>query len=698
MSVVSRHWEEEIRQKLERGEIASAADSCAKWRGEAPTSIPAWNLSGVIEMHRANYLTATDFFKSAVELDPEHPGSWCNLGLAYRGGGRDLDALDCLKKSAGLAPDHGGIRANLVSLLDVLAKYDEIVALLGHCQGELMAEEWWWLAKAYHALGHIPQAQEVLRKSLEAYPGHTGLWQSYGDLALEIGHDEEAESAYRRALACSPDDIASKRSLGNLLVRVGRPVEGKVLLEQVIRGLPESAELRVEYAQSLMACGQFFDAKRVLQDVIARWPTNAPAYFNLGIVEGEHGSLSLGMEYAQTAIEIDATMYLAHNYLGTLLEKKNAWREAEDAYRHAITLSPNFAEAYSNLGNLLARELRLAEAERYYREAIRLKPNLVEAHHNLGLLLLLDARFENAWSEYEWRWKTTEGKRHVRVFSKPEWRGEVIAGKRLLVHAEQGYGDSIQFVRYMEQIRAQGVEVFFEAPPPLRRLMETAPGIDRLVTRGEPIPEFDLHIPLLNVPSVIKVNLDNIPSRVPYLSSSEEKRSMWMDRLAGLGPGLRVGIAWAGSAKHGNDQFRSIQAQDLSPLAVVEGVCWISLYKPTPGAPVSIPACFRSLATLIDEAKDYADTAALVDQLDLIISVDTSIAHLAGALGKPVWILLPFAPDWRWLLGQHTTPWYPTAKLYRQKSADNGWGEVLKQVSVDLFKLTAKTPFRAILL
>lgn len=683
MSVVSRHWEEEIRQTLGRGEIASAAVLCAKWRAEVPASIPARNLSGVVEMQRSNYLTATEFFKSALELDPNHPGSWCNLGLVYRRMGHDFDALDCLKKSAGLAPDHGGIRTNLVFLLDALAKYDEIVALLGHRQDELMAEEWWWLAKSYHALGNIPQAQEALRRSLDSYPNHAGLWQAHGDLALEIGQDEEAESAYRRTMICSPDDIASKRSLGNLLVKMGRPTEGKVLLEQAIEGLPESAEVRVEYAQSMVACGQFLDAKRVLHDVIARWPANAPAYFNLGIVEGEHGSLALGMEYARMAIEMDGAMYLAHNYQGTLLERKNAWREAEEAYRQAITLSPRFAEAHSNLGNLLARELRLDEAERYYREAIRLKPDLVEAHHNLGLLLLLDARFENAWNEYEWRWKTTEGKRHVRAFSKPEWRGENVAGKRLLVHAEQGYGDSIQFVRYMEQLRAQGAEIFFEAPPPLRRLMETARGIDRLVTQGEPIPEFDFHIPLLNVPGVVGANLENLPTRIPYLSSTEENRSKWVDRLAALGPGLRVGIAWAGSAKHGNDQFRSIPASELSALAAVEGIHWVSLYKPTPRAQVSVPHCLRMI-TFIDHAKDYADTAALVDLLDLVISVDTSVAHLAGALGKPTWVLLPFAPDWRWLLRQDTSPWYPTARLYRQRSVDEGWEKVLSRVATDL--------------
>lgn len=683
MSVVFRHWEEEVRQALGRGELASVADLCAKWRSEAPASIPARNLSGVVEMQRSNYVTATSFFESALELDPDHSGSWCNLGLAHREMGQNLDALDCLKKSAALAPDHGGIRANLVSLLDALAKYDEIVALLGQRQGELMAEEWWWLAKSYHALGNIPQAQETLRKSLEACPGHAGLWQAYGDLALEVGRDEEAENAYRHAMACSPDDIESKRSLGNLLVKMGRAAEGKALLEQAVDALPESAELRVEHAQSMVACGQFLDARRVLQGVVARWPENASAYFNLGIVEGEHGSLALAVEYARKAIGMDGAMYLAHNYLGTLLEKKNAWREAEAAYRQAIALSPRFAEAYSNLGNLLARELRLAEAERHYREAIRLKPDLVEAHHNLGLLLLLDARFENAWNEYEWRWKTTEGKRHVRAFSKPEWRGENIAGKRLLVHAEQGYGDSIQFVRYMEQIRAQGAEIIFEAPPVLRRLMETARGIDRLVTRGEPVPAFDFHVPLLNVPGVVGANLENLPSPVPYLSSTEENRLKWMDRLAALGPGLRVGIAWAGSAKHGNDQFRSIPATALSALAAVEGIHWISLYKPAPGAQAGNPRGL-DLAALIEDAKDYADTAGLVDLLDLVISVDTSVAHLAGALGKLTWVLLPFAPDWRWLLGQDTSPWYPTARLYRQHTADEGWGNVLSRVAADL--------------
>lgn len=670
-----------IRQALGQGDMSAAADICASWCEEEPSSHTAQNLLGVIAMKQHDYPTAVACFNKAIELQPEYARAWSNLGLAYQELRQDHDALASLKRSVELAPDLADLRWNYILLLDRLSMHEELVRLIETpaLQDTLSLDAAWLLAKSYYALGQLERSCEVLAETLASHPLQSELWIIFGNLLLEMGRYSDAEHAYRRVAELAPDNLVATRALGNLLVRQGRAVEGRNLLQQVATQQPAEPDVLVELAQAVVACGQFLDAKRLLIDGLQRWPLYAPLHFNLGLVEGEYGNWVMAEKYAAKAIELDSQMFLAHNYLGTLLEKKSHWSAAEAAYKTAVSLSPDFAEAYSNLGNLQAREMRLDEAEANYRKAILLKSDQVEAHHNLGLLLLLKGEFDEGWREYHWRWQTKEGKRYLRSFEQPEWRGEDIKGKKILVHAEQGFGDTLQFVRYMEQLQRLGACVIFEAPQPLERLLKTCQGIDYLIRRGEPIPTFDFHVPLLNIPGQLGTELNNIPAHIPYLHSTAELNGKWQGLLAALGEGYRVGIAWAGSAKHANDQSRSIPAQELALLSELKGVHWISLYKPTPGYSVSKPEGYLRLIDWTRELHDYADTAALVDQLDLVVAVDTSVAHLAGALGKPVLILLPFVPDWRWLLQGERSPWYPTAELIRQ-GRNEKWSDVLKKV------------------
>jgi tetratricopeptide (TPR) repeat protein len=679
-----------IRQALSQGDIAAAADICVTWCEEEPKSHTAQNLLGVIAMKRHDYPTAVACFEKAKELQPEYARAWSNLGLAYQELGQDHDALASLERSVELAPDMADLRWNYILLLDRLSMYEEIVRLMETPtqQDTLSLDAAWLLSKSYYALGQLERSCEVLEKILASNPLQSELWITFGNLLLEMGRYSDAEHAYRRELDLTPDHLAATRALGNLLVRQGRAVEGRSLIQQVATRQPAEPDVLIELAQAVVACGQFLDAKRLLIDGLQRWPLYAPMHFNLGLVEGEYGDWIMAERSVCKAIKLDSQMYLAHNYLGTLLEKKNHWSAAEAAYATAVSLSPDFAEAYSNLGNLQAREMRLEEAEANYRKAILLKSDQVEAHHNLGLLLLLKGEFDEGWREYHWRWQTKEGKRYLRSFEQPEWRGEDIKGKKILVHAEQGFGDTLQFVRYMEQLERLGASVIFEAPRPLERLLKTCNGIDCLISRGEPIPAFDFHVPLLNIPGQLGTELNNIPAHIPYLHSTAELNDKWQGLLAELGDGYRVGIAWAGSAKHANDQCRSIPAQELALLSELKGIHWISLYKPTPGYSVSKPEGYLKLIDWTRELHDYADTAALVDRLDLVVAVDTSVAHLAGALGKPVLILLPFVPDWRWLLEGERSPWYPTAELIRQ-GRNEEWSDVLKKV---VEKINKKAP------
>jgi Flp pilus assembly protein TadD len=688
----SNDAEARIRMALRDGHITVAEALCSKWRCIEPACAEAHHLSGVAALHQHDWAQALSFFSRAVELDPRHAKAWCNLGIAGRQAGRDCTwVIGCLGKALELLPDNIDIRYNLALLQHDCGLNQEGLDTLSACpQESVLTEKIGWLkASILHALKLPEDAKSLMEDLVERFPARHDFWRALGDLAAELREVGQAEFAYRRALDLAPGDIQSQRGLGNFLVRQGRPAEGKVLLGQVLESTPDRVEAHVEYAQALTASGVFVDAQRVLETAVGNWPENAELYFNLGLVHGECGNFKSAESNIRKAIQLNANLYLAHNYLGVLLEKTGQVEEAERSYRQAIALSTDFAEAYNNLANLLAARLELQAAEGLYLKSIEANGDFAEAHHNLGLLLLLCGRYEDGWREYAWRWKTPDCRPHLRVLERPEWSGQDIAGKRILVHAEQGYGDTIQFVRYMSSLAESGAEVIFETPPQLERLLRGLSGIGRLFRRGEPIPDHDYHAPLLNIPELLGTRTDNIPNKIPYIFAEEERTKRWRERLAGLGEGLRIGIVWAGNPKHARDRQRSLPVGELSRLAGIERVNWISLYKsPSPGTG-RVSGGGLPLVDWTGELGDYADTAALIAGLDLVIAVDTSVAHLAGAMGKPVWIMLPYAPDWRWVLGRKDSPWYSTATLYRQRWPED-WEGVLAEIRADLRQMCEK--------
>lgn len=670
---------------LNENDINGAAARCEKWRGMEPASALAHNLSGIVALQSDDIHQAVAWFKLATELDPRYAKAWCNLGAAYKQIKRIEDALVCFKAAVDLAPAEANIRYNLALLLHEQARNTEAKEVLENWPETeaITAEGGWLLAKVTYLLGSSMDACNIMAGLTRRYAQSHELWRTYGDLLRETGQNAQAENAYRSAIAIAPQDSQSLRGLGNLLVLGGQPNEGMRLLQRAVELQPDDPATLVDYAQSLVASGIFLDARQILQQALTRWPENPVLHFNLGLVEGEHGDRTLAERSTQRAIAIDPEMYLAQNYLGILQEKRGQTEAAAKSYRAALSLNQDFAESYNNLGNLLWRELSLDEAEWNYRKAIELKPEFPAAHHNLGLLLLVTGRFEEGWREYEWRWKILEARLHIRVLDQPEWRGECLAGKRVLVHAEQGFGDTLQFVRYMPLLTQTGAEVIFESPPPLMRLLESMDGIGCLVKRGEPLPEFDYHVPLLNLPGLMGTRFGSIPSRTSYLKADQIDVEKWGRRFSTIGEGYRVGLVWAGNPKHINDRCRSMIASDLTPLADICNVQWVSLYKRPAGVSSIMPALPIPMIDWTDELADYAETAALIEHLDLIITVDTSVAHLAGALGKPVWIMLPFAPDWRWLLESNVSPWYPTATLFRQEFPGS-WLGIMEKAALNL--------------
>jgi Tetratricopeptide repeat/Glycosyltransferase family 9 (heptosyltransferase) len=365
--------------------------------------------------------------------------------------------------------------------------------------------------------------------------------------------------------------------------------------------------------------------------------------------------------------------------LGNSLADNRQLDEAVTAYRQAIALRPDYLQAVANLGNALTRLGRYHEAIEIYERAIAINPDHPFAHFNMATVLLTLGNFERGWAEHEWRIKAAGSPTdwHTKF---PRWTGDDLNGRRILLHSEQGRGDTIQFVRYIPLIAQRGGRVVLGCPPELGRLLRNVSGVKQLI-HGAPLPQFDVHCPLPSLPLVFQTTLLTIPSTVPYLTVDPTLSQRWRARLAD-DRRLKVGLAWAGSPTHGNDRNRSIMLMTLSPLLNIPGIRFFSLQVGAAGEPARrLPASV--ITDFTNELTDFADTAALVEHLDLIISVDTAVAHLAGALGKAVWVLLPFVPDWRWMLDRDDSPWYPTMRLFRQARLGD-WSVPMQRMTREL--------------
>ena len=473
------------------------------------------------------------------------------------------------------------------------------------------------------------------------------------DLALQhhqAGRLGEAEQLYRQILARQPGHIQAMHNLGQIALQAGRNDAAVDLIRRATSLGPNYAEAHNNLGNALRAQGQ---------------PDEAIAAY-------------------RRAFALNPNLPEVHNNLGNALAEKGQLEEAITAYRQAISLRPEYAEAHYNLGSALKEQGQLDEAIAAYRQAIALKPNLPEAHNNLSLALLARGDFQQGWEEYEWRWKC-KGFPPPRNFAQPQWDGGPLEARTLLLHAEQGLGDAIQFIRYLPLVAQRGGRIIIECQAELQRLFQTMAGICQVVAFGQPLPAFDLHCPLLSLPRVFGTNLANIPHIVPYLSPDPALVDAWSRTLGSPDGRLRVGLAWAGSPRFKGNRARSLNLQQLAPFAAVPGVKFYSLQKGAAGEQAKSPPVGLELVDLGPDLNDFADTAAVMSLMDLIITTDTSVPHLAGAMGRPVWLMLQFAPDWRWLLERQDSPWYPTMRLFRQ-SRTGDWDGVIMRV-VDALSL-----------
>ena len=445
---------------------------------------------------------------------------------------------------------------------------------------------------------------------------------------------------------------------------------------------PPDADTLVRAALAAHQRGELDRAEGGYLGALAVRPEHPLALHYLGVVFYQRHRLDEAMPLLERAAAVAPREPEFQNNLGLALAAADRNDEAIAAYLRALALKPDHAVASNNLGLALQASNRLPEAIAAYREALRIAPDFAQAHWNLALALLAHGEFAEGWREYEWRLSIGELGKHAQVHASPRWDGNARPGLTLLVHTEQGLGDALQFSRFVTPLAQRGVRVVVVAAPPLVPLLATVPGVASTVGPDDPVPRHDAHIPMLSLPGVLGVGQRDIPSSVPYIAAEPARRAQAAAALEPYRGRLKVGLAWAGNREHANDRRRSIALAALTPLFDVPGTAWFSLQPAQDDAATASVADAGRLVRL-PLRSEFAGTAALVAELDLVVTVDTSIAHLAGALGKPTWLLLPFAPDWRWQLGCADSPWYPTMRLFRQPEV-GAWDAVVRDVAAAL--------------
>jgi Flp pilus assembly protein TadD len=636
-----------------QGRLEEAASTFRQLIRICPEDAQAYNHLGAVLAALECWEDAIAHYRRAIQLRPEFAAAHGNLAEALRQQGRCAEALDAYQQALRLqgegdsAETHFGL-ANTYRLLgrhsESALHYRRTLALR---PGTVEAQS--GLAAVLAAAGRPGGALEAAREALR-HLGRAPAGTSF-ELAttfLRVGGFDEAIAGYRRVLALRPDDPDALNNLGTAFWELGRL---------------EEAEAHYRRALALRA-------------------GDAEILNNLGNALREQGRLEEAAACYREALGLrgDAPEILSN--LGVVLTGLGALDEAEAYLRRALALRPDWAVAHDNLATVLMKRGKLDAAIAGYEDALRLDSGYAEAHRNRAMVLLQRGDFARGWLEYEWRTQC-RGRPPVH-FPQPRWQGEDLAGRTILLHTEQGLGDTLQFVRYAPLVQRRGGRVVLVCPQPLVALLARSPGIDRVIAAGSPLPPFDLHAALLSLPVILGTTTEaGIPPEVPYLFAGAEAVDRWRHHLERL-PGLRVGIAWQGNPRQRSDRQRSFPLAALAPLARVDGVHLISLQK---GAGTEQRAALggRFPVTVLDgweqdPVGDFLDTAAILQNLDLVVTPCSALAHLAGGLGVRAWVALAWMADWRWLSERDDSPWYPTLRLFRQQRAGD-WSEVFERMA-----------------
>jgi Flp pilus assembly protein TadD len=509
------------------------------------------------------------------------------------------------------------------------------------------------IADQHYQAGRLQEAARIYLEVQAADPQNSAAPNGVGIIAAQMGKHDLAEGYFRQALALNCHEPTYHNNLGDSLKAQGKIDESLNSFQRALTLRPDYFEAHNNLGTALHLSGKFDEAAVAYRQALALRPDYVPVWYNLGMAFQAQGKLE----------------------------------DAISTYRQALSLDSAYADAASNLAMALHAHGQLEEAAATFETVLSLKPGHIAARANRSLLMLLQGDFARGWAEYDYRLQATPTL--DRGFAQPKWDGSPLNRPTILLHGEQGLGDTIQFVRYAMHIKNQNpaATVVVECQPPLKKLLESCGGVDQLITQGSELPPFDVHCSLVSLPGVFQTILATIPAEIPYLTANPTLVEYWRETLRGLS-GLRIGINWQGRAGQGQYRKRDIPIEHFAALAQVPGINLVRLQKNDPGS-----APLGQYLPIFDPGPDFdtahgsfMDTAAVMMSLDLVITSDTAIPHLAGALGLPVWLALPYVPDWRWLLDRADSPWYPTMRLFRQRSPGD-WFGVFDEIQLALYQL-----------
>jgi tetratricopeptide (TPR) repeat protein len=537
------------------------------------------------------------------------------------------------------------------------------------------------LAYKHYQAGDLIQTEHVCREILKKQPNNIDILYFLGVVCYQRQKYDSAIQYIKKFLQFNPTNSDAYYNLAQAFQKKREPNDAISHYQKALKYNPYFIDAYLNLGNLLQETGQIDEAIINYQKVIEINPNFAGAYYNLGAAFQGKDQLNEAISAYQKTIHLNPSYTEAYHDLGYVLQMNGDFDEAIRFYQKALQLNPNLFDAYNNLGRSLQEQGKLDEAISSYQRALQINPDFAEAHCNMALALLLTGDFNHGWKEYEWRWKLKDRSRYD--FPQQVWDGSDISGKTVFLYAEQGFGDTIQFIRYVPLVAERRAKVIIECQKELKSLIHNIKGVESVITREDPLPEFYIHCPLLSLPLFFNTTIESIPANIPYIVTDKKIVRKWEEKTRSNNAQLKVGLVWSGNPKYKADKSRSISLENFLQLWKVDGISFYSLQKGEAAAQTKeLPKNIR-LIDFTDEIYDFSETAGLIENLDLVISVDTAVAHLTGALGKPIWTLLPFSPDWRWMLNRKDSPWYPTMRLFRQPSSGD-WETMMEKVSKEL--------------
>ena len=678
---------------------------------------------GILGYQSGNHELALQFISEAIDVNPGVATVYSNLGNIFKAIGEHESALQSYSQALALSPGNIDALYNRGNVLQHLKRYPEALASYERAL-ELAPRDVEALNNCAVVLQRLKRHEDALaccERALALDPAHAEALNNRGNILLLLLRGDDALASYEQACRLHPDYVEARINQAKAL-RLLRQLDAALAsYDAILARYPDAAEAHHGRAHVLRHLRRRAEALEGYQRAVDLDPGAAPFRLSLGHVLLEYGNLDIALKCFQMAVALDGSEAPNHNGLGMALQRLKRFEEALAAYRRAAEIDPDYFDALLNQANALQDLDRVDDAIALYDEVLALKgdnpatwnnrgnayeamrryedalacydksiavdADYAPAHWNRALLNLQYGNLLDGWRGYEWRWniEVLSCYAEIRSFPSSLWLGaESLEGKTILLYAEQGLGDTLQLCRYVPLVKARGARVVLEVQPPLAGLLASLDGVDQIVPKGAALPAFDYHTPLMSLPLAFGTQVDSVPAPARYLAADGARLAQWQERV-GPRRRLRVGLAWSGNAQHANDHNRSLPFSVLARLFGLD--CdFVSLQKEYRDADrAALDAC-GAVLRMDAHLQDFADTAALCEQVDLVIAVDTSVAHLAGALGKPLWVLLPQVADWRWLTERSDSPWYPSARLFRQPRKGD-WDSVIASVRQELAAL-----------